>query len=543
MSTLLCVPIVVTDLPGALARGARAAELGADLVEWRIDEFFSGSGDEEEIEQVVQLVADSPIGCIVTCRPVWEGGAYDGPEDARISLFERLGAADRAPRYIDVELAAYARSANIRQKVDLAVDHPRQQRDLATGLILSLHDFSGRPADLTRRLLAMRAEPAPKVLKIALRARTVRDNLELLDILEQRERPTIALGMGEAGLLSRALAPKFGGFLTFAALSAQERSAPGQPTIIELLEKYRFRSIGPRTRVYGVVGWPVGHSRSPDIHNAGFGAIGHDGIYLPLPVAEGYESFKATVLELAGRRGLDLAGLSVTLPHKEHLVTLARAEAWDLDDAADATGAANTLTIERDDAGDLRQASVANTDATALRALLIDALGAGEPASLAGRVIAIIGAGGVARAAAWAGAAAGAEVIIYNRTLERGRRLVIDLAGVGVNAAAGLDAIGARSHDAIINATPVGMEGGPAPDASPVDVSRLQVDDPARALAIETVYTPIQTPFLNACAGAGWRTIDGATLFVAQAGAQFRRWTGAPPPADLFDTIVRSAAE
>jgi 3-dehydroquinate dehydratase/shikimate dehydrogenase len=542
MTTLLCVPVTVHDVPGALARGARAAELGADLIEWRIDELFSG--EDEQVEQVVALVAESPVPCIVTCRPVWEGGAYDGDEDARIALFERLGAADRPPRYIDVELAAYTRSANLRMKVDLAVDHPGQQRELATGLILSMHDFTGRPADLTRRLLSMRSQPAAKILKVALRARTVRDNLELLDILAQRDRPTIALGMGEAGLLSRALAPKFGGFLTFAALNEQERSAPGQPTIVELLERYRFRSIGKSTRVYGVMGWPVAHSRSPAIHNAGFAAVGHDGVYLPLPVAPGFESFKATALELAGRGDLDLAGLSATIPHKENLARLAREQGWEMDEASAATGAANTLTIERDGAGEMTGAAVANTDATALAAIL-----AGTGA-LAGRRIAVIGAGGVARAAVWAAASGGAEVTVYNRTVERAEGLAAELgerlpgqAGQRI-AAAGLEAIASgEPHDIYLNATSIGMEGGPAPEGSPVDVAAISIarTGDATAVAIETVYAPIRTPFLTAAAAAGWRTVDGATLFVRQAAGQFERWTGQPAPVELFDLIVRGS--
>ncbi|MFG0285786.1 MAG: type I 3-dehydroquinate dehydratase [Phycisphaerales bacterium JB039] len=528
MTTLLCVPITVTDATQALAAAARAAELGADLVELRIDEFFSGSGEAGEIEQIVRMVADSPVPTIVTCRPVWEGGAYDGDEDARVSLFERLGAADRPPRYIDVELAAYARSANFRSKVHLAVDHPGQRRDLATGLILSLHDFAGRPADLTRRLLAMQAEAAAKVLKIAFRARTVRDNLELFDILGQRDRPTIALGMGECGLLSRVLAPKFGAFLTFASLSEQQRSAPGQPTVVELLERYRFRSIGPATRVYGVVGWPVGHSLSPDIHNAGFAAVGHDGVLLPLPVAESYESFKATVLELAEHPRLDLAGLAVTLPHKQHMVRLAREVGWSIDAAAAAIGAANTLAIRRD-AGGRPQPLVTNTDAGAISALLKQELG-----PLPGRTVAIIGAGGVARAAAWALAEAGAEVILYNRTPERAAALADDLGKPAVSGRP-LDAMYTRPHDAYINATSVGMAGGPAPEASPVDIQRLQ---PAPSLLLETIYAPAVTPLLGACAAAGWGAIGGARMFVAQGEAQFRLWTGAAPPAGLFASVV-----
>src|SRR5690349_14457802 len=136
---------MVQDEESALADARAAKDAGADLVEFRIDDVFSGSGDETEDKLVLRLVGQSPCPCIVTCRSALEGGHYDGDEMARVSLYERLGTAAGAgelpPRYLDIEYSAYGRSANIRQKVNLAVDHPAQVRDLRTSLILSMHDF------------------------------------------------------------------------------------------------------------------------------------------------------------------------------------------------------------------------------------------------------------------------------------------------------------------------------------------------------------------------------------------------------------------
>lgn len=318
--TLVCVPILVESPEAALADARAARDGGADLVEFRVDTYFTGEGFDggegepealRQIGQVLRLVAESALPCIVTCRPVLEGGHYEGPDSARIALFERLGSAsvdpgkgEFPPRYIDVELATYARSENIKQKINLAVDHPAQVRDVATSLILSAHDFNSRPPDLIRQLERMYSEPACRVVKFAYRARSLRDNLELLDILADNQagvgggKPIIALAMGPFGLMSRVLAPKFGAFLTFASLRRSSGTAPGQPVLTELLDLYRFRSIGSATGVYGVVGWPVEHSLSPHVHNAGFEAIGHDGVYLPLPIPPEYEHFKATVLAM-----------------------------------------------------------------------------------------------------------------------------------------------------------------------------------------------------------------------------------------------------
>lgn len=540
MPTLLCVPITVTDPSSALRDARQAKDLGADLVEFRLDDFFHG--EDEQVDPIVHLISESPLPCIATCRISSEGGHYDGPEDARVSLYERLGTAfgkgEHPPRFIDVEHAAYTRSANIRQKIKLAIEHPEQVRDLQTSLILSTHDFNGRPTDLTRRVLAMQEQAAAKVLKVAFRARSLRDNLELFDLLAHRDRPMIALGMGEFGLMSRILAPKFGGFLTFASLRSATTTAPGQPTVGELLDLYRFRSIGPETAVYGVVGHPVSHSLSPHVHNAGFESVQHDGVYLPLPVSEGYESLKATLLELIHHPKLDLRGLSVTIPHKENIVRLAREQGWAVDEVSAAIGAGNTVVIERGRDGLPTSVGVFNTDAPALLQSLTDSVGAVD-----GKKVAIIGAGGVARAAAFICARAGAHVAIYNRGQDRAEALAASLNQVvpaGITAA-GFDALPRFRADIYINCTPMGMKDGPAPEAVALPIAEMQDWEPGAAV-MDTVYRPVETPLLRAARQAGLRTVDGVPMFVNQAAAQFTRWTGHAAPVRLFERIVREHA-
>ncbi len=568
--TLLCVPIMVTEIDAALADCAEAKRLGAQIVEYRIDQIFSGSPEGSplsdtdaalETREIERLIRSSPLPAIVTCRPTFEGGFYDGDDSSRVSLYQHLGGGGNdaqglthPPRYIDVEFATLSRSANIRQKVLLAVDHPNQARGLETGLILSAHDFERRPADLTRRLLAMRAEPAAKVIKIAFRARSLRDNLELFDILREADRPTIALGMGEFGLMSRVLAPKFGAFLTFASLRDASATAPGQPTITEILQRYRFRSISRSTRVYGVIGWPVGHSLSPLIHNAGFESVGHDGVYLPLPVAAeesgaadgsggAYESFKATLLDLIDHPDLDFSGASVTIPHKEHLVRLTReqggARGWSVTPAADAIGAANTIAISRHADGTPARVTIDNTDAPAIAACLRDEVGD----DLKGRTIAILGAGGVARAAAYAAASEGATVAISARTKTRAEQIVTDLAPhvSGTLVAMDWDTRHQARADAFINCTPMGMRGGPAPDASPIEPSALTGCDASEVVWFDTVYNPVRTPMLKLASDAdATRLIDGASMFVRQGALQFTMWTGKSAPIEMFDRLVRA---
>lgn len=600
---------MVHDIDAALADAAAAKSLGADIVEFRIDEFFDGGHSEadpgRQTREILRLVHESVLPAIVTCRSASEGGAYDGDETDRVSLYERLGTAgasgakaegkptplpppsgrgsETPPRYLDIELAAYTKSENIKQKVNLAVDHSGQQRTVSTGLILSMHDFQQRPADLSRRLLLARQQSASKVTKLAFRARSLRDNLELFEILTQRDRPTIALGMGEFGLMSRVLAPKFGGFLTFASLRPTATTAPGQPTVRELLDLYRFRSIRPTTKVYGVIGWPVGHSLSPLVHNAVFASIGFDGVYLPLPIPSAdadnkdlsesaraeatYTNFKATLGALIDDPRLDFSGASVTLPHKENLVRFAlerfktEAGVWSLDAVSLLTGSANSLVIEREASGDgsrVIRARVFNTDVPAAVGPLREALG-----TLEGKHIAVVGAGGVARGIAFGLAVAGASVTIFGRTRSKAERLASELNGALKKAGAGagrpradagdpaaaargaLDAaaiedLSAFRGEAFVQCTPVGMKGGPDAEGCPIPVAALSESGNcgAGAVVLETVYNPRETPLVREAKRVGWRVIEGVTMFVRQAAEQSKAWTGKDAPIELIEKVL-----
>lgn len=548
----VCVPIMVRDPADAALRAIAARDAGADLVEYRVDECFSGDLESDAARALVEglegLIRTSPLPCILTCRLASEGGMYDGEDASRIALYERLGTMAETPAFIDVEDQAYERSANLRQKVHLVVRHPGQLRDDRAGLLLSMHDFTGRPQDLLRRVTRMASHAAASAIKVVYTARSLRDSLELLDLAADSPLPTIALGMGEFGVMTRVLAPKFGGLLTFASLSRENRTAPGQPTIRELLDVYRFRSLGRATKVYGVVGWPVAHSLSPLVHNAGFERVGHDGVYLPLPIAAGaeseesYASLKGTLLELCGHARLDFAGCSVTLPHKEGLVRLAREQGWEMDEGSVATGAANTLVWD----GGARRGRVMNTDVVALGEVLAASAGA----DLRGVRVSILGAGGVARGAAWAAARSGAMVTVHARKVERGEALAKELgralAARGLDGTVDAVAMGSgmgACPQVIINATPLGMAHGPGAGQSALDVGVLDawLANGAGPVVMDTVYTPRMTPMLVEAGARGLRTIDGTAMFIAQAAKQFEAWTGKDAPRALFTRLVDEA--
>lgn len=537
--TFICVSIMVEEIAAALADAQAAKGAGARLVEWRVDRVA------DDIDLVERLVRDSPLPCIVTCRPVSEGGEYDGDDQQRVSLFEHVGLHAR-PRYLDVELAAFDRSANLRQKIKLAIRHPDQWRAMDTGLILSTHDVSGRPRDLYQRVERMTREEACEVIKIAWTARSLRDNLEAFELLRSRHRPTVALCMGRFGLMSRVLAPKFRALLTFASLREESATAPGQPTIDALRRRYRFDAVKPTTRVYGLVGWPVEHSRSPRFHNAGFEAVGFDGVYLPLPVHPDDAAFKATVGALARDPHLDFRGASVTLPHKERLLRFVRDEGGGVDEWAADAGAANTLIVRDDGTLEAR-----NSDALALVECVAEALGRPISAEIAATDstpgsewrdlrVAVIGAGGMARAAIAAFSRHGAAVVVHNRTHEKAERLAGEFAAKTTDAgerrrvvAARLEKVCASCCHVVIHATPVGLAGGPDPDGLPFPIDAAPdgraIAWTPQTLVVDTVYTPPLTPLLRFARQRGTRTLSGLDIFLRQATLQFEWWTGHRP--------------
>ncbi len=543
--THLCVSISVEapdEIHIALADARRAVEHGADMVEWRVDALAEC---EDALRHVRTLVRESPVPCIVTIRGAREGGEWRGDETDRVSFLEALCTAsgEVAPTYIDFELADMQRSANVRQKLELCVEHPGQVRTVGTRLILSAHDFEGRPATLLRQWTAMAEADGCAVAKVAWRARSVRDNIEAFELLATRVKPAVVLCMGEPGLMSRVLAPKFGAFLTFAhagndsdaqrAAANAAGTAPGQVSVQDMVNLYGFRSIDSATRVFGVIGWPVGHSRSPHVHNQWFREAGRNAVLLPMPIPPEYEHFKATVAELLAFAPLDFRGACVTIPHKEHLLRFVTEQGGHVESLAARIGAANTLYLNA--AGALH---CANTDAPAAVDALTHGMGI-ERAGLRGKRIAVLGAGGVARAVAVGSADDGAQVVVFNRNEDRAGRMCAQLQEVAAqarSAAGGLgnsDAVagsimagrtaelGSGGFHAFVNCTPVGMQGGPDPQGNPL-ASDVHLDETVTVM--DTVYAPIETPLLIHARSCGARTVDGWVMFTKQAERQFRLW-------------------
>lgn len=437
------------------------------------------------------------VGCpvILTLRRTRDGGTFAGDERERRALLTRL--ADAGFAYVELE-------------EDL--DAPELERRV-TGrggrIIRSMHDLTGVPADLARRVPGLAHRPG-EIPKAVLLPKNAADLVRLLAAFESLKGvEKILLGMGEIGFPTRVLAPRLGSYLCYASAS-RAQAAPDHVDLSTLESTYNFRALAPGTRVYGVIGSPIMHSLSPLIHNRGFAALGIDAVYLPFLVDD-LDGF----WEVAD--SLEIRGLSVTVPHKQAVIPRLSGR----DQLVDATGACNTMT--RAQGKGAWQGT--NTDVAGFLAPLRAALGGAMTRGISATVI---GAGGAARAVVHALKTDGARVLVLNRTAARGA----ELAAAFSVSHAGLDAEGIRQAegfaDLIVQTTSAGMtpdiRGDPAPG--------LRFS--GREIVYELLYSPPTTAFLRRALDAGCRVVRGRQMLIGQAMEQFRLFTGSDYPQHLM---------
>ncbi len=321
---------------------------------------------------------------LATCRRREGGGKLDGGVDHQLHWL--IQAREAGCQWCDVEVETLRKlpGQSIRE-------YPVPQR-----VMLSFHDFARTP-DLPRTV-SPPANGGVDAVKIAAEARTIRDSIRLLR-LARKSKNFIAAPMGEIGLPARILALREGSALAYAPVAAA--TAPGQVSLHDMKNLYRAHALTRRTRVYGVIGDPVGHSLSPLLHNTGFVVRHVDAVYLPFLVRDLRDFLKA-VPEFGIR------GFSVTIPHKQSILKYLK----ECDPLAAEIGAVNTVVVRRD--GSLFGC---NTDYVGILRALEKKLG------LARSRVLIFGAGGAARAAAFALAKAGALVGICARREKPAREL------------------------------------------------------------------------------------------------------------------------
>ena len=509
--TYLAVSIKVVNPAAAAELIQRALRAAADMLELRLD--YLEDPTTEAVRAVVTAARETSLPLIATCRADWEGGVFHGSEKGRKVLLKQ--AVRAGVDYIDIESAC-------RPDGEIQIDELIGKSPVK--VIRSSHDFAGVPNDLSDRIVRIKAQKAD-VGKIAYTAEKISDSFVALDWIHSQHtdgKEVIAMAMGAAGQLTRLLAKKLGAFLTFACPDDADATAAGQVSIAAVHDMYRWSAIDCDTKVYGVIGCPVGHSMSPALHNAALEAKGFNGLYLPLLVAPTWAEFRALLDGFRERKWLHVQGLSVTIPHKENALRYVESTGGELEDLARKIGAVNTLTIDPD--GFVRGY---NTD----YAGALDAITAGagiERADLKGVPTAVFGAGGVARALVAGLVDVGAVVTIINRTAEKAVLLAQEFGAT----ARPLSELQCRDAKVVINCTSLGMH--PKVDGTAVPGELLKSD----MFVFDTVYNPLETRLLREAKAAGARTVDGVAMFVNQAAVQFELFTGLHPPREVMRQVV-----
>ena len=443
---------------------------------------------------------------IATCRRRQGGGRFRGSVEAQMRWLARAHEAGCA--WSDVEVESWRTLPQA-----AAHGHPRlRSQAVALQLIgrvmVSLHDFRGTPRSpraLRRKLKQVIAKAETDAIKVATFAKTIIDSRRLLRVAE-REKNCVAVPMGQIGLAGRILALREGSALAYAPVATV--TAPGQISLPEFKHLYRAHELNRQTRVYGVVGNPVGHSLSPLMHNTAFTARKINAVYLPFLVKDLRDFLKA-----APQFGVK--GFSVTLPHKTTILRYLD----ECDALAAEIGAVNTVVVRRD--GSLYGC---NTDYVGvLRALE-------RKFRIAGSRVLIYGAGGAARAVAFALERAGADVGICARRDSAARELARAVDGEVVLRRA----LRTERFDAVINTTPVGMY--PHDKISPLEARELHC-----RIAMDLVNRPQHTKFLKIAASKGIETVPGVDMFVPQGVAQWEMWTGRRAPEGQMRRVVLDA--
>jgi 3-dehydroquinate dehydratase/shikimate dehydrogenase len=489
----ICVPVTGATVGEMIENIRRAAEV-ADVIELRIDSLAPGEIDRLSVKlKRNRTVPEKHF--LVTFRAREQGGYRD------ITLRERQ------------EFWASGKDdfwgGDFEEDVIEETSVWREENVI----ICSFHDFDGVPDRLERvyeRLKGVRNyNSLASIIKLAVQPADITDSLPLWNLLKRARKENIKfipVAMGEAGKWTRIMGPAFGAPLTYGSLDTGKETAPGQITAKDLIEIYRVKDLTEKTQVFGVIGDPVSKSLSPYMHNPAFQAKGIDAVFMHLEVKD----LKRFITEFIPGSRLNFGGLSVTMPHKQAIIPYLDG----IDDAAKAIGAVNTVKFEDG------KVYGYNTDAHGFIEPLKKAYG-----DLNGAKAALLGAGGAARACAYALKKEGAGVTVFVRDVGKAAAFAGEF-GIDALDLASLDASG---FDILVNATPVGMRAGEE-DQTLLNAGRLK----DVKLVFDLITKPAETALMREAKKAGIPIIGGVEMLIAQGIKQFEIWTGQKAPAGLM---------
>jgi 3-dehydroquinate dehydratase / shikimate dehydrogenase len=485
----ICGVVAAPDAPAMWEQLGRALRL-TSTIELRLD-WLSDDGQRKKF--LVQLAKAPPKATLIaTCRRREAGGKFPGTIAQQLVHLTEAVAAGCA--WYDLEIETSSKCPP--ELLDVLLGEGQQ--------LASAHFFTPTRKKLKEVAIDLvRTEPA--AIKVALQCNSLADGIEMLR-LGKGQKHVVAVPMGDIAAPARILALREGNALSYAPV--EFATAPGQVTLEAMKNLYRADRLNRATRVYGVIGDPVGHSLSPVLHNVAFQSRKMNAVFLPFLVRN-LRDFLGQI------KAIGVAGFSVTIPHKQTILR----HLDDCDALAERIGAVNTVVVRG--GGKLYGY---NTDYVGV----LRALESRIP--LRGSRVLIFGAGGAARAVAVALAQSGAVVCVCARRMAAAKSLARAVGGEAVER----ERLRREFFDAIINATPVGMH--PDVGRAPLRAAELNC-----RLVFDLIYRPRSTKLLQLAARRGIETVSGVEMFLAQGSAQWEIWNGERAPEKVMRKAILGA--
>ena len=303
----------------------RSQRYFSDMVELRVD--LLKKGERAKVAKFPAMLAKEAtwhVPCLLTFRRKCDGGAFEGDEAERVKFFEKVLAAKNAKvaegsfDYVDFE-----EGFGDGQLVALA-------HKAGANVVRSLHKFDGPVRNLKAKLREL--AKSGDVAKVAFMPRNLGDVAKVF-AEDLGDVPRVVCAMGAQGFATRALASRFGSLWTYASVGGLD--SIGHITPHELVRDFRFRSVSQSATLYGVTGWPLEKTRSPELHNAAFANEDEDAVMVPFPAKTAKETF-------AFMKAMGMRGMAVTIPHKFEIMPLLDK----IDKFAKKVGAVNTVVCE-----------------------------------------------------------------------------------------------------------------------------------------------------------------------------------------------------
>lgn len=448
-----------------------AIQSNAQGIELRLDYL-----DKLDFKKIDTLRKQITIPVIFTLRKKSQGGLYQQDEEQRLKDILQL--CQLNPDFLDLE---YDVPNTFLYEIKLQYPNIK--------LICSYHNFEYTPDSLQTILYSIKNSYSDSY-KIATYANKTLDALKMLEFIKifKNQFSLTGICMGEAGQCTRILGPIVGNAFNYASASQFESTASGQFTIDELLSIYSYDQLTPQSNIYALLGNPIHLSLGHILHNLAMRLLKKNAVYIKLQVSQDELS---DVLKKC--RQLCFSGFSITMPLKENILPL-------LDTVETESGAVNTIALYNN------KYMGYNTDGEGVIAVLA------EKMDLSKQRIIILGAGGAARAIAYALVRHKAKVIILNRTLDKALQLANELGCEGYD----LNQIKNLTYTFILNTLP---------DNIYADSNWLQSSDLLpKTYAMDIVYQPVITGFLRIAKSANCICIPGYEMFIHQALLQIKKW-------------------